>query len=345
MRKTVQVKLNLLLEAIPGKYYYNNELQPEKIIITDIARPEKANKNSLTFLTSTKYTNKLCRSNAKMVLIKKGIKPPETDQVFIQVENVWSTLNKLLPFFYTFKTRKPGIHVSAMVDESAQLGKDIEVCSLVVIEKNAKIGNNTYIGAQTYIGENVDIGNNVIIYPGVKLLDNTIIGNHCIIHSGAVIGADGFAYETVNNIPQKITQAGNVIVENNVEIGANTCIDKAFLDSTVIGMGTKIDNLVQIGHNCQIGAYNGMSGQVGIAGSVTTGKGVMFWGQAGIVDNISIAEHSTIGVKTLVIADIKKTHSKVFGIPSADHNQYFKMIVALKKLPTYLKTLKRMCEK
>lgn len=340
MRKSVQIKLSNLLEAIFGKYYASNTLQPENIVITDIARPEKASTTSLTFLTSTKYSQKIYDSKAKVVLIKKGIKPPETNQCFIEVDNVWSTLNRLLPFFYTFKTKEPGIHPSAIISENAQLGENVAIGPLVVIEKAVKIGDNTSIGAQTYIGENVCIGNHVVIYPGVKLLDDTIIGNHCIIHSGAVIGADGFAYGTVNNIPEKIIQAGNVVIEDNVEIGANTCIDKAFLDSTVIGSGTKIDNLVQIGHNCEIGAYNGMSGQVGIAGSVKTGTGVMFWGQAGIADNLSVADYSTIGAKTLVISDIKQSNSKVLGIPAVEHSHHLKMIAALKKLPAYLKTLK-----
>lgn len=341
MRKNNQVDLLKIVESSQGELITANDNDPDKFFVTNIADLDKAGTSDLSFLVSAKYFKKALASNACLILAPKRLKNNLPKKSFLLVDNVWTTIIDLLPLFYSSQTRQYHVHPTVVMGDNVQLGNNVGIGPMTVISDNAIVGDNYFIDAQCYIGENVVVESNTILYPGVKLLTDTVVGKNCIIHSGAVLGADGFGFKIIDGIPTKIPQVGNVVIRDNVEIGANTCIDRAFLGSTVVGENTKIDNLVQIGHNCEIGPFNGMSGQVGIAGSVKTGAGVMFWGQAGIVDNISIAERSTVGFKSLVMSDIKEPDSKVFGLPAAEHTQYLKMTAALKRLPAFFKSLQK----
>ncbi len=340
MRKNSTVSLSQIIEATNGELISRNAVNSHQIQIRNLARLPKSTSESLSYVASNKYSKNINSSKAQVILVNKDVTLPETEQLFIVVDNVWFAMVKLLPLFYSTKKIKPGTHPSAIIGENVNLGNNVTIAAFVVIEDDVKIGDNCVIGAQCYIGEHVEIKQNTRLYPGVKILEDTIIGENCILHPGVVIGADGFAYEVINGLPTKIPQMGNVVLGNNVEVGANSCIDKAFLDSTTIGEGTKIDNLVQIGHNCEIGPYNGMSGHTAIGGSVKTGVGVMFWGQAGSADNLSIADYTTIGGQAGVISSITEKNTAVFGTPAVPHRQYFKMTAALRKLPDVLKKIK-----
>jgi UDP-3-O-[3-hydroxymyristoyl] glucosamine N-acyltransferase len=341
MQQNDQINLSTIVELLNGELLMAGNTNTDEIIISGINNLDKARPKDLSFLVSPKYFTKASNSQACLILAPKKLKPALPEKSFLLVDNVWSAINALLPLFYPSRNRLYSVHQTSVMGRNVSLGENVGIGPMTVIADNAVIGDNCFIDAQCYIGENVVIETNSILYPGVKLLMDTTIGKNCIIHAGAVLGADGFRFEVIDGIPTKVSQVGNVVIGDNVEIGANTCIDRAFIGSTTIGNYTKIDNLVQIGHNCEIGPYNGMAGQVGIAGSVKTGAGVMFWGQAGIVDNISIAEHTTVGVKSLVISNIDKPGGRVLGLPAIEHKQYLKMIAALKKLPFLIKNLKK----
>lgn len=341
MKKDNKINLAAIVEQLNGELMIAGDSQTDEILISGVNDLEKATVNELSFLASPKYFKRASMSQACLILAPKKLKSTLPDKSFLLVDNVWSAIISLLPLFYTNQNRHYSVHSTAVMGKNVKLGDNVGIGPMTVIADNAVIGDNCFIDAQCYIGENVVIESSSMLYPGVKLSMDTVIGKNCIIHSGAVLGADGFRFEIINGIPTKIPQVGNVVIGDNVEIGANTCIDRAFIGSTSIGNTTKIDNLVQIGHNTEIGPYNGMAGQVGIAGSVKTGAGVMCWGQAAIVENISIAENTTVGVKSLVISNIDKPGSRVFGLPAIDHNHYMKMIAALKKLPLMLKKIKK----
>lgn len=334
MKNSNQINLPKIVELVNGELH--NASDADASTITGIAELDKAGAGDLSFLVSMKHFKKALSSKASFILAPKRLQSRLPEKSFLLVDNVWTAIIALLPLFYTQQNRQYSVHPSAVIGSNVTLGENVGIGAMTVIADNVTVGDNCFIDAQCYLGENVVIESNSILYPGVRLLMDTVVGKNCIIHPGAVLGADGFRFEFMDGLPVKIPQVGNVVIGDDVEIGANTCIDRAFIGSTTIGHHSKIDNLVQVGHNCEIGPFNGMAGQVGIAGSVKTGAGVMLWGQSGIVDHISIAEHSTVGVKSLVISDIKKPKSRVFGLPATEHRQYMKMIAALKKLPALM---------
>ena len=341
MQKSNHVSLSKIVESVGGELLGVGANNADELTVSNLMDLDKARADDLSFLVSKKYLTKALSSKAGLILAPKRLKRVLPEKSFLLVDDVWTAIIVLLPLFYSSQNRQYTVHPSAVIGSNVKLGENVGIGAMTVIADNVSVGDNCFIDAQCYLGENVVVESSSILYPNVKLLMDTVVGKNCIIHSGAVLGADGFRFEVIDDRPVKILQVGNVIIGDNVEIGANTCIDRAFLGSTVIGHNSKIDNLVQIGHNCEIGPFNGMAGQVGIAGSVKTGSGVMLWGQAGLVDQISIADHSTVGVKSLVISDIKEPNSKVLGSPATEHRQYMKMIAALKKLPAFMGNIRK----
>ena len=315
--------LNGTVEGDPGTKVYT------------IAKIEEGQQGSLSFLSNPKYEHYLYTTGSSAVLVRNDFKPArEVKATLIRVEDPYQSIAKLLAIYQQAKPAKKGIHPSAVIDESASLGENIYVGALAVISENAVVGEGSSIHAQSFIGEGVRIGKNCILYPGVKVYENCIIGDNCIIHAGAVIGADGFGFAPANDSDfVKIPQIGNVVVEDNVEIGANTCIDRATMGSTIIQRGVKLDNLVQIGHNVVIGENTVIAGQTGIAGSARIGRNCMLGGQVGIVGHLSVADGCRIGAQTGIIGPVKEENSAIFGTPALDSRKFMKSYAYFTRLP------------
>lgn len=306
-----------------------------------IAELSKATSNDVSFVSSEKYIKLAAVSQAGLIIVPRNMELSQLKVPCLLVDNVWQAILNILPLFHpdSFDTQPLShLHQTAVVANTATIGERVSIGPNVTIDEGAMINDDCQIAANCYIGKRVKISENVKLYQNVTLLNDSEIGKNCILHPGCVIGADGFRYEVINQQPQKIPHVGNVRIENDVEVGANSCIDRAFLGSTVIGQHTKIDNLVQIGHNCEIGAYNGMAAQVGISGSVKTGVKSMFWGQAGIAQNVTVGSNTVVGGQSGVISDLADNET-VWGTPAVDHKRFFRNVAILRKLPSLLKKL------
>jgi len=276
-------------------------LNPEKIykniLIKRINTLSEAVEGDLTFITNEKFINQANETRASAIIAYKGLNIQSKCPI-IFVDNVWKELLKIYDILHKPKQYEPHIHPTAIIDRSTRLGKDVFIGPYVEIRENSIIGDNTVIDKGCFIDYDVYVGSKCLIYPNVTIMKGTRIGNNVIIHPGAVIGADGFRYEVIDGEIRKIPQIGNVIIEDNVEIGANTTIDRAGLNETRIGAGTKIDNLVQIAHNVRIGKNVRIAGQTGIAGSVEVGDNCVFGGMVGVKDNLKIGNNVQIAGMT-----------------------------------------------
>jgi len=268
--------------------------------ITGIAEIDKAEENHITFIGNPKYKKLLKDSKAGAVITSEDIEIE--GKTIIKVKNVYWAIAKLIDIFYPEELPEPEISELSDISKDAKIGSDVYIDSFVKIEKGACIKDRVIIYSNTYIGKNTVIGEGSIIYPNVTIRENVIIGRNVIIHSGAVIGGDGFGYYRVDNVHKKIPQRGRVVIEDDVEIGSNTTIDRGTFSDTVIGYGTKIDNLVQIAHNVKIGRCCIIVAQVGIAGSTKIGDYVTIAGQAGIAGHLNIGDKVIIGAQAGVIS-------------------------------------------
>ncbi|MEE1167597.1 MAG: UDP-3-O-(3-hydroxymyristoyl)glucosamine N-acyltransferase [Alistipes sp.] len=289
---------------------------------------------SLAYLTNPKYEQYIYTTEASIVLVDKTFEPKqEVKTTLIKVENVAQCVLNLLEMYNASRPRKTGISKLASVNESAELGENLYIGDFSVVEASAKIGNNVQIYPQCYIGDNVVIGEGTKLYPGVKIYEGCVIGKNCILHAGVVIGADGFGFAPrEDGTFAKIPQLGNVIIEDNVELGANTCIDRAKTDSTIIRSGVKLDNLIQVGHNVEIGSNTVMSAQVGVAGTTKIGSNCFVGGQVGFADHIVIGNNCKIGSKSGLDKDVPDNEIR-FGYPSLPGVQYHRSFAVFKTLP------------
>jgi UDP-3-O-[3-hydroxymyristoyl] glucosamine N-acyltransferase len=268
------------------------------------------------------------------VLVNKTFVPSgKIKATLIRVDNAYESFAALLRLVEQSKPRKTGIHPSAVIEPSAKIGDNVYIGPYSYIGENCSVGAGCSIYPNVYIGDNSKIGDNCILYAGVKIYHECVIGNECIIHAGAVIGSDGFGFAPSAEEYSKIPQLGNVILEDNVEIGANTAIDRATMGSTIIRKGAKLDNLIQIGHNVEVGENTVMAAHAGIAGSTKIGKNCMTGGQIGIAGHLKIADGTKIAAQAGIISDIKEKNSVVVGAPAFDIKQYMKSYVIFKKLP------------
>lgn len=309
-----------------------------------IAKIEEGRVGALSFLANPKYEHYIYTTDSSVVLVRNDFKPArQVKATLIRVEDPYQSVAKLLAIYQQARPEKKGIHPSAVIDESASLGEDVYVGACVVISENAVIGEGSSIHAQTFIGDGVRIGSNCILYPGVKVYADCIIGDNCILHAGAVIGADGFGFAPSSGSDfMKIPQIGNVILEDNVEIGANTCIDRATMGSTIIRHGVKLDNLVQVGHNVVIEENTVIAALSGVAGSARIGRNCMIGGQVGIVGHLSIADGCKIGAQTGVIGSVRQENSALFGTPSLDSKKFMKSYAYFVRLPELNKRVDEM---
>jgi UDP-3-O-[3-hydroxymyristoyl] glucosamine N-acyltransferase len=304
--------------------------------IEGLAGLEEAGPTDITFIKDHKHLALLEKSRAGAVLVRPDLAPQSghafNGKTVILVENPHLAFVTLLQIAEKEKgKRPPEIHPSAVVHPSAILGKDVSIGPHAVIEENARIGDRTRVESQCYVGAGARIGADCLIYPQVVLREEVCLGDRCIIHPGAVIGSDGYGYLWHNNRHMKIPQIGTVMIEDDVEIGAGTTVDRATTGATRIGIGTKIDNLVQIAHNVQIGPHCLIIAQVGIAGSSRLGAGVVLAGQVGMIDHISVGDGAIVGAQSGISEDIP-AHSIYFGSPAQPHMQYKRQLALIKKL-------------
>ncbi len=308
-------------------------------IITGASGIKEAQKGHITFLTRKKYESFLNETNASAILLDHAAECTDIKKTIIRVTNATSAFNTVVGLFISEldKPFSPGISDKAFIGKNVHLGKNLTIQPFAVIEDNASIGDNTVIQSGTYIGREAKIGSDCRIYPNVSILDRVSIGKRVIIHSGTVIGSDGFGFEPVpNGIPKKIFQVGTVVVEDDVEIGANVGIDRARSDKTWIRRGTKIDNLVHIAHNVEVGENCMLLGQCGLAGSCVLGKGVIVAGQAGINGHIKIGDNVIATSKSGVTKDTE-AGKMVSGFPACEHNKFKKTTVSLFHVPELIK--------
>jgi UDP-3-O-[3-hydroxymyristoyl] glucosamine N-acyltransferase len=316
------------------------------IEIRSISKIEEAQPGDITFLGNKHYEKYLYTTKASAIIVDKNFQAQQPiSQVLIRVDNPYLAFTQLLMHLQPQTTFEPYVSPSAYIHEKATVASSAYIGHFVVIEEGAQIGEKCIIYPHVYIGKNVSIGQNTILYPGVKIYSECQIGNNCIIHAGAVIGADGFGFlpnEKGEYI--KIPQLGNVIIEDNVEIGANTTIDRATLGSTRIGKGTKLDNLIQIGHNVEVGQHNVMAAQVGIAGSTKIGSHNQFGGQVGIAGHLKIGNRCQLAAKSGIIRNVEDGEILV-GAPAIPHRKFFKLHILYLQLDEIVKKIEELEKK
>ena len=313
----------------------NGEIVGDKsAAVSTVSSIDGGKAGSLAYLTNPKYEQYIYTTEASIVLVDKTFEPKEeVKATLIKVENVGECVLNLLEMYNATRPQKSGISKMASINEAASVGEGCYIGDFAVVERGAKLGNKVQIYPQCYIGDNVEIGEGTKLYPGVKIYEGCKIGRNCIIHAGAVIGADGFGFAPkADGTFAKIPQLGNVIIEDNVEIGANTCVDRAKTDSTIIRSGVKLDNLIQVGHNVQIGSNTVMSAQVGIAGTTKIGSNCFVGGQVGFADHIVVGNGCKIGSQSGIDKGVADGETR-FGSPALPGIQYHRSFAVFRNLP------------
>ncbi len=316
-------------------------------IVNSFSKIEEGVPGSLSFLANPKYTHYIYETESSVVLINDSfVAQKEIKATLIRVEDAYKSIAILLDLYNKMTEKPSGIEKQSFVHKKAFLGKNIYVGAFSYIGKDAKIGNDVQIFPGCYIGNNVKIGDNCIIYPGVKIYYNTVIGNNCTIHAGTIIGADGFGFApNGGDAFLKIAQIGNVIIEDNVELGALVTIDRATMGSTIIRNGVKLDNHNHVAHNVDIGRNTVIAAQSGIAGTAKIGENCMFGGQVGISPHVTIANGVKISAQSGISNNVLKENSILMGAPAYDLRSYHKSYVHFKNLDDIVKRLEKLEKK
>jgi len=327
-------------DLVGGKVYGDSNFE-----IQNISKIQEAKPGDLTFLYLSSYQKHFETTKASVILIKPDHEKNRDDIIYIEVDNPDVALQKIIVKYFNPELILVGIDKSASVHSSAKIGSNVAFGKNVVISENCEIGDDTKIYHNTVLMENVKVGKNSLIYPNVSIREDCILGNNVIVHSGTVIGSDGFGY-TPNEKGEyiKVPQIGNVIIEDEVELGSNVSIDRAAIGSTIIRKGAKIDNLVQIAHNVEVGENTAMAGQVGIAGSTKIGKNCIFGGQAGVTGHIEITDGVLVGAQSGISKSILES-GKFFGSPAMDLSKSLRQEVYLRNLPKYIEQIKTLEKK
>lgn len=334
------IKISDIAQLVNGKIIGNPE-----ITISNISNIQDSKSGDLTFLYLDSYIHFLSQTKASAILVNSKIEKTNKNITYIEVEKPNVALYKVILKYFNPKFSLSGINNSAYISPSAILEENVSVGCNVFIGEKCKIGKNTIIYHNTVVLENCEIGQNVLIFPNVTIRENCKIGNNVIIHSGTVIGSDGFGYmPDEKGIYNKIPQIGNVIIEDDVEIGSNVSIDRAAIGSTVIHKGTKLDNLIQIAHNVKIGSNTVISAQSGISGSTKIGNNCVLAGQVGVVGHVEITDNVLIGAQSGVSKPIKKP-GKYFGSPAKELATTMRLEGHIRNLPNYLQRVKELEEK
>ncbi len=323
-----QLSMEFTAKQIAGLINGKIEGNPE-VTVNYVSKIEEGKPGTVSFLANPKYTQFIYSTEASIILINNDlVLEKEVKPTLIRVENAYSAFAELLEAYNQIKLNKSGISPTAFIDPEALVGENVYIGEFAVISKNAVVGDYAKIYPQTYVGENAKVGKNTTLFAGVKLYSDSIVGNDCILHSGVVLGSDGFGFAPQDGGDyKKIAQIGNVVVEDNVEIGANTTIDRATMGSTIIRRGVKLDNLIQVAHNVEIGENTVISAQTGISGSTKIGRNCMIGGQVGIVNHLIIADEVKIAAQSGVGKNITKIGEIVQGSPAFDISTYRKSYV------------------
>ena len=317
----------------------------ETVEITTLARIEDAPPGSLTFLHNLKYAPFLYESRASAVLTPADFKPERpVGATLIRVADPYMAFYILLKQFHDEKLPAPGISEQAVVHPTVQIGKNVYIGPYAVVEAGAVLGDGVKVYAFAYIGQNVCLGTDTIVHPHAVIHYDSLIGQRCVIYSGAVVGGDGFGFVPQDGTQSyiKVPQVGNVVLENEVEVGANTCIDRAMLGSTLVRRGVKLDNLVQIGHNVEIGENTAMAAMAGVSGSAKIGKNCMIGGQAGIIGHLSLADGTKLGAQSGVTKSLTEPGAAYRGSPAYALRKQLEMEVLQRKLPEMYKKLQNL---
>lgn len=314
--------------------------------VSKLSKIEEGEVGSLTFLANPKYNNYIYTTKATIAIVNKSFEPEnEVATTLIKVEDAYKSFSKLLEFYNQIKLNKTGVEVPVVLSETATHGTNFYLGAFSYVGENVSIGDNVKIFPNTFIGDNVTIGNNTIIFAGAKVYSECVIGAGCTIHSGAIIGADGFGFApNEEGAYSKVPQIGNVILEDNVDIGANTTIDRATLGSTIIRKGVKLDNHIQIAHNVEIGENTVIAAQSGVAGSSKIGKNCMIGGQVGIAGHLTIGNGVKIQAQSGIGRNIKD-NEVIQGSPALGYGDYNKSYVHFKNLPKIVQELEELKKK
>ena len=314
----------------------------ENATVHTFAKIEEGIPGAISFLSNPKYTPYIYETQSSIVLVNKDFVPEqEVKATLIKVDNAYESLAKLLNLYEQSKPKRVGIDSLAFVAETAKIGKDVYIAPFACIGEHAEVGDNTVIHPHVTIGSGAQIGSDCIIYANATVYHDCRVGNHCILHSGCVIGADGFGFAPTPEGYEKIPQIGITILEDHVEIGANTCVDRATMGATIVHSGVKLDNLIQVAHNDEIGSHTVMAAQVGVAGSTKIGEWCMFGGQVGLAGHIKVGDKVGIGAQAGVPGNIK-SNEKIMGTPAINAKNFMKSSAVYKKLPEMYAALNSM---
>lgn len=328
------MNLKKIVELVGGEVKGDDSLE-----IKGVAGLERAAEGEITFVAEKKYFAGLQTSKASAVFVKEEC---ETEKVLVIHPNPQLAFAKLMAHFYPEPRPEPGIDSHAVIGKNAALGKDVTLYPFVYLGNNVTVGDGSVLFPGAVIGDDCKIGKETILYPNVTLYRNTVVGNHVILHAGVVLGADGFGYAADEKGRYvKIPQVGRVTVEDDVEIGANTCIDRATQGATIIKEGTKIDNLVQVAHNCEVGEHSILVSQVGMAGSCKLGRHVILAGQVGLADHVTLGDNVIIAAKSATSQDIESP-GMYGGIPAIPAMSWKKYLAILPKLPELSRKIKKL---
>ena len=314
----------------------------ENASVHTFAKIEEGVPGALSFLSNVKYTQYLYSTKSSIILVNKDFKPEQpVSATLVRVDNAYEALAKLMSLYASMKPAKTGISSLASVSEKARIGNNVYIGPFSVIEDGAVIGDNTQIYPSVTIGEGATVGSDCILYPHVTVYYGCKIGNRCILHAGSVVGADGFGFAPTPNGYNKIPQIGIVELEDDVEIGANTCVDRSTMGRTIVRKGVKLDNLVQVAHNVEVGENTVISAQTGIAGSSKIGSWCMIGGQSGISGHITVGNKVNIAAKTGVISSINDGDT-IMGYPSIGYRNFLRSSLIFRELPEMNKTIQKL---
>jgi UDP-3-O-[3-hydroxymyristoyl] glucosamine N-acyltransferase len=330
-------------EMIAG--FIEGEIVGDKnAVVNDLTKIEEGRPGTLSFLANPKYEEYIYNTQSSIVIVGKDFNPKrEISATLIKVEDAYAAFATIINAYQAAKQQSlVGISSNAFIDPSATIGENVYIGDFVFVGANASVGDNTKLYPQSYVGMSAKVGSDCLIHPGVKILDECIVGNECTLHAGVVIGSDGFGFAPQEDSDfRKIAQIGNAILEDRVELGANTCVDRATMGSTIIRRGVKLDNLIQVAHNVEIGENCVMASQSGISGSTKIGKNGMFGGQIGIAGHLTIGEGVRIAAQSGIGSSINDNIT-VMGSPAFEHKDYLASYINFRKLPKLAKRVQEL---
>lgn len=330
-----------IANVLQGDVEGNPEVEVHKL-----SKIEEGEEGSITFLANPKYKHHIYTTKASVAIVGRNFEPESPLTVtLVRVDDAYSAFSKLLEYYNQIKLNKSGVENPSFISETAKIGENVYIGAFAYIGENVVLGENVKIYPNTYIGDNVSIGDNTTIFAGCKIYSETVIGSNCTLHAGVILGADGFGFAPVQEgFYNKVPQIGNVIIKDYVDIGAGTTIDRATLGSTIINKGVKIDNLVQIAHNVEVGKNTVIAAQTGIAGSTKVGENCMIGGQVGIAGHLTIGNRVKVQAQTGIGRNVKDDEV-VQGTPALAYTEYNKAYVVFRKLPDLLKKIEELEKK